>query len=160
VSLFSEQIKELITTMLKVAPSSLNMREWFEYKVEESKCGYVACICGQQATMIKSKLFTYDKRNTFKNQAKDIAESLDEACRNDIGSAYLSRSIYEADVGERLYLAKATKMFTDSEMHHPHLLKTRPTPEEVVSYMRMVLKKLNDYNQLMLMINKTTETIK
>jgi hypothetical protein len=160
VSLFSEQIKELITTMLKVAPSSLYMSEWFKYKVEESKCGYVACVCGHQATMLKSKLFTYDKRNALKVQARHISKSLDEACMNDIGSVYLSRSIYEADVDERLYLAEATKMFTVGELLHPHLLKTHPTPEDVVSYMRMVLKKLNDHNQLMLMINKTTETIK
>ena len=143
-SLLKKQIKTLIATMSKVKEvESFDMRRWHYYD-DTVECGFAACICGFQAVARKSKFFCANNVNDFDDQALCIAENLDSSCDDLMGDGSLVRSIYNGDCGDRYYNACISHEFTEEDLKHPHLNKNKPTPADAISFMELVLTKLDD----------------
>ena len=143
-SLFKNQIKTLIATMSKVKEvEAFNMQDWYE-KDDALDCGFAACICGSQAATKKSEFFSNDNNDNFNYQAGNIAENLELSCSGLTGDGFLARSIYDADCGDRHDNACNSDEFTEEELDHPHLTKKNPTPADAISFMELVLTKLDD----------------
>jgi hypothetical protein len=147
-SLFSNQIKTLITTMYQIKqPDTFNMEVWYEPSNPDTECGYAACICGHQSLAPISGQFSIESqhsKNTL-GKATQIACDLDESCRTDTYDDALAKSVYSGDIWERLRFARDSDEFTDDELKHPHL-RTNSSPEHAISFMQLVLTKLENIN--------------
>ena len=143
-SLLKKQIKTLIATMSKVKEvESFDMGHWHR-EGRQTECGFAACICGFQAITKKSEFFGNDNNDNFDDQAGNIAENLDSSCNDLMGDGSLVRSIYDGDCGDRYYNACISHEFTEEDLKHPHLNKNVPTPADAISFMELVLTKLDD----------------
>ena len=143
--LFKNQINTLIDTMSKVVePKTLEMGEWHESE-PDNECGFAACICGHQALAKKSKLFNNKKTQRVNHQAIYISRNLKEACFQLTNSELLASSIYEGVAKDRYGVAERSKAFSIEELNHPHLTKKHPSPADAISYMELVLTKLEQY---------------
>ena len=142
-SLFKKQIETLIETLGNITePSSFDMETWYESEAENS-CGYAACICGHQVVAPPSKYFPKAQDSEdYEKCAEDVATTLVEACDHLTNDMLLAWSIYNGEVTRRHRHAKASLVFTEEELKHPHLTKETPTPEDAISYLRLVLEKL------------------
>jgi hypothetical protein len=139
-SLFVKQLKALRTTMSSVAPEHLNMGYW--------QCGTVACVCGHQAISGDLTHFTdannyRDKSESIDTIADTVANDLDSACMSALGSECLSGSIWSSDTEARFMEAFTSAVLTPEQLQHPHLT-TKSSPEDVVSYIDMILGVLNE----------------
>ena len=142
-SLFKNQIKTLIATMSKVKEvESFDMAGWHYYD-DTVECGFAACICGFQAVAKKSKFFCNNNVYDFDDQAGNIASDLISSCTDLMGNGFLARSIYNGCCEDRHYHAHHCDEFTEEDLKHPHLNKSKPTPAEAISFMELVLTKLD-----------------
>jgi len=150
-SLFENQINTLITTLENVPnPKSFDMSNWHQYK-PHVQCGFAACICGHQALAPKSEFFDYqekpkDASDKFEEDAISISKNLDNACTILTGDHSLSISIYGGDDYGRRDAAIDTRLFAPSELAHPFLTSYTPSIEQTLSYLRLVLTKLGDFD--------------
>ena len=146
-SLFKKQIETLIVTLGNIPePKSFDMETWYGSEAENS-CGYAACICGHQALAPYSKYFPSVKDSgDYAEDAGDVAVNLIYACEDLTGNAFLASSIYNGEGSMRQGYAKDSLVFTEVELKHPHLTKENPTPEDAISYLRLVLEKLEKHN--------------
>ena len=142
-SLFKKQIETLIKTMSKVKEAeALDMLGWHRLD-HEIKCGFAACICGFQAVTKKSKFFGNNNDEDFHDQANEISENLILSCRDLMGDGFLARSIYVGNCEDRRFHAHHCGEFTEEELDHPHLIKHKPTPADAISFMKLVITKLD-----------------
>tara|TARA_R110000787_G_scaffold144543_1_gene258359 strand:+ start:115 stop:552 length:438 start_codon:yes stop_codon:yes gene_type:complete len=142
-SLFKNQIKTLIATMSKVKEvESFDMASWYE-EDDMFDCGFAACICGFQAVTKKSKFFGNNNYDLH-DHAGEIAEDLVSSCNDLMGNGFLALSIYSGCCEGRYDHAVRCREFTWEELDHPHLTKQNPTPADAISFMELVLTKLDD----------------
>jgi hypothetical protein len=137
-SLFEEQLKALKTTMSSVEPKQFDMAHWH--------CGTVACVCGHQAVSGNLKHFYKARVVTAKHissVANSIAADLQQSTDHSPALSNLSLSIWDANKRERLAAATYSKLLTPKQLKHPHLT-TESSPEDVISYIDMILGELND----------------
>ena len=147
-SLFANQINTLIDTMSKVAePKALEMKGWHR-KEEGNECGFAACVCGHQALAPPSVYF-YRSIPVFpwsiNASAQNIACMLDNSCLQMTDVIVIAQSIYEGLGYIRKSKAVSSGLFSLEELNHPHLTKDHPTPAEAISYMKLILTKLEQY---------------
>ena len=142
-SLFKKQIETLIKTMSKVKEvESLDMGCWHQ-EDDALDCGFAACICGFQAVAKKSEFFIDHNDDDLHDQASEIADNLVSSCNDLMGNAFLASSIYSGDCYDRRGNAVRCGKFTEEELDHPHLKKVKPTPADAISFMKLVITKLD-----------------
>jgi hypothetical protein len=143
-SLFVNQLKTLLETLSNVKdPESFDIAEWH---VEDGglDCGYAACVCGHQAIAPQSPHFNElpCPPHEFFILAKAIARQLEEACYDLTGETSLARAVIGGDIYLRFVDAENSKVFTEVELLHPHLMKEDPTIEEAISFIQLVITKV------------------
>jgi hypothetical protein len=147
-SLFVEQLKALKTTMSSVEPKHFDMSKW--------RCGTVACICGHQTLFGDLTHFpatqswvetSFMRENPDANESKingasySISRELSNSSHDALGDSMWAHSLYSATTCDRYYFAK--NVLTEEQLKHPHLT-TNSSPEDVVSYIDMILGVLNE----------------
>ena len=144
-SLFKNQIKTLIATMSKVKEvESFDMGHWHQ-EDDKYECGFAACICGFQAAEPKSGVFRGSSGfECITSKAGSIAIDLDVSCEVLMGENLLAHAIYTSCEDDRYDNAYYSNLFTNQELKHPHLTKQNPTPADAISFMELVLTKLDD----------------
>jgi hypothetical protein len=146
-SLFENQIKTLITTLENIPdPESFDISDWHSYK-PHVQCGFAACICGHQALAPTSEFFVYsEKPLRYIDDAISIAQLLDISCTDLTGDTELAESIYHGGLNDRRSTAYFSEVFSSLELDHPFLNNDYPSIEEAISYLRLVLTKLGDFD--------------
>ena len=142
-SLFADQLKTLIATLEAVEEKkSFDMTNWHYFtSIDVADCGYVACICGHQAVSDKSDFFQVPDVH-FKTRARAISKQLNISCREIFGNDLLAYSIYDGSEYNRRDAAFGSKLFTYSQLNHPHLNKEKPTIKQAISFIKLALKKV------------------
>jgi hypothetical protein len=142
-SLFADQLKTLIATLEAVEEKkSFDMTNWHYLEARDVvDCGYVACICGHQAASDKSEFFQVSEIYV-KDIARDISKQLNKSCKEQFGNDLLAYSIYDGSEYNRRDAAFGSKLFTYSQLNHPHLNKENPTIKQAISFIKLALKKV------------------
>jgi hypothetical protein len=141
-NLFVEQLKALRTTMSSVGPEKFDMDNWIS---EEHPCGTVACVCGHQAILGDLTHFECAKSESKKEMylvASKVSDDLDNACYSRFNNSFLSESVWQVSDCSRRYEAAWSKLLTEEQLKHPHLT-TESSPEDVVSYIDMLIEILS-----------------
>jgi hypothetical protein len=143
-SLFTNQLITLIATLEAVTEKkSFDMTNWYREKSRDVvDCGFAACICGHQAVAEKSEFFDVDVHNCFSDAAGEIADSLSDSCNDVFGNDFLASAIYEGEEDNRTDAALFSKLFTRTELKHPHLTKEYPTIKQAISFLELCIKKV------------------
>ena len=143
-SLFANQLKTLIATLEAVKEKkSFDMTNWHVAKSHDVVgCGFAACICGHQAVAVESEFFDVNTNRTFNIMASEIGSILSNSCTYVFGNDFLACAIYEGEEDNRTDAAVYSKLFTRTELKHPHLTKENPTIKQAISFIELCLKKV------------------
>lgn len=146
--LFKKQLEALAFTMNKADEVSFAMDKYYE-TTEKRSCGYVACICGEQA--LSGRLELFDQANSFNNEDNicdfiSVACLIDDdfynACKDATGNLCLAISVTSPSNKMRYVQAHSSKRFTHQQLKHPHLT-TKSSPKHAVDYIMKVLNVLD-----------------
>ena len=144
-SLFLNQLKTILETLSNVDDhESFDIAEWHTDD-SSAACGFAACVCGHQAVAPQSPHFTIQLCPPDEDLyliAKSIARQLKDSCEKLRGSGYLAGAIIDGDSYSRVYSGEASGVFTEVELLHPHLIKEDPTIEEAISFIQLVISKV------------------
>lgn len=163
-NLFIQQLEELAKTMSTAKEEFFNMASWYRSKVPAAyynPCGYVACICGEQAIRGNLKLFpcakeTKDSKDSnsqpdLSRIACEVANDLDESYRQCYECApILARSVYSHSSSYRqgaLSEARIKGIVPDDLYeilsNHPHIT-TDSSPKHATSYLTLLVNYLKE----------------
>jgi hypothetical protein len=153
---FVNQLKTLITTMSEVKePKSFDMNDWyidsdvpgsFDGDEVHLECGYAACICGHQSLASEeSEHFVLTADSPHRYRAAQVSKSLNSACFALTGDTILALAVTGGDYCWRIEHADNSGLFTDEEMQHPHLRKEKPSIQDAISFMELMLTKLGEH---------------
>jgi hypothetical protein len=144
--LFISQLEALATTLEET--KAINFSMSYYYSTFLNKCGYTACVCGEQALSGRLEFFPIADSLKLKsptmsfiipNVAGYIDEDLRAACHTATGYSSLAKSV--TMVGAETRKKKASEYLTDEQLQHPHLT-TESSPEHAASYIRMLIRVL------------------
>jgi hypothetical protein len=156
--LFIKQCQALKATMQLVAKSEndkLSMTNWVSEEPSEFRCGYVACVMGHH--ILVGDMTHFPKTSILKALHDDIYHS-SSMLAAEFGqySPYtnynvslvfnLAKSIYGPTKFRRRISAERSKLFTNEELFGmPHLCENKPTPQNVIDYIDIVIVKATKY---------------
>jgi hypothetical protein len=147
-TLFVSQLEVLAITMEESKPSTFDMGTY--YKAKDDGCGYVACVCGEQAVSGRLEFFPIAESKTKLDGAGYINwlagfidEDLKEACIIDTGNKHLASSITIVNTDCRRENADRSELLTANQLKHPHL-NTNSSPKQAASYIRMLISILTN----------------
>lgn len=147
-----EMLETLEETMLNSSQRRLSMDSWFTGD-QDSKCGYAACVMGEQALKENYEMFPFKGRvdcmADLLSYARRISLNLDYACIDVLGGGNLSISIHAGDPEERYQQAFFSGLFKRSELENiPHITRDKPTPGQAAKYIHMCIDKIKNLKEV------------
>jgi hypothetical protein len=148
-TLFISQLEALDTTLEATKPANFNM-DYYHKASLSTECGYVACVCGEQALSDRLKFFPIahsltesDTSFIVAHVAGYIDEDLQAACYTATGHTSLAESVTMVSDVIRKKKAEASEYLTFEQLQHPHL-NSDSSPKHAASYIRMLIKVLTN----------------
>jgi hypothetical protein len=141
--LFVRQLEALAMTMEEhTKPYSFDMDTYYRISVFNT-CGYVACICGEQAISGRLEFFPIaEDRAKSDKEVAYIAGSIDDelmvTCLKATNNRSLAHSITAISMEGRKRDAITSNLLTHDQLQHTHL-NTDSNPKQAASYIRMLI---------------------
>lgn len=104
-----------------------------------NSCGTACCLCGDLG--LKRANGNADRAHT---ESIDIFRELTDSSREQFGESWVGLSIAAGYVYLREEYAKASGIFTEEELKHPHLTTDHNDRDIAHDYIRLVISKIEE----------------